>query len=293
MRANYDEIARVEAVAFKDEYDKEIGKRVICRCKEEKATRLFISGLTVYADYVNKDGWWSTFTVSKKPCEHVGSYICKIEEFKVDKNGFLMCIVTPEKYIGDVIHVESKMWDYFRGYILSAKYVNRLVLGRFNIDALHARFHEQIEKYIESAEPHAKFYLEAAREVIYNNFINGVTTVEEIDSLLDTRDELEQLVYDLNTNRDRICTLKAAYPNAMEKMANHIRNLSYPTYDDHIRYIASLCWKYDNSNLGERNVPRMEKLEALAIHYKKEKELEKAAKKAARLAKKVNKTESA
>jgi len=304
---DYTRMARFEAEHYKEAYDTEVGMRIVCECREKNATRLFIRSLNKYCDYLDKEGWWNTFTLSIKPCENTGNYICKIEEFKIDRNGFLMCIVAPEKYLGDSTYYESKMWNYLDNWIMSNRYLKSSIYGRFNTLALEQQFKEEILEYMKSEE-YAKEYKEkygrsygmASRVVVYNHFINGTVTVEEIDKLLETPDDLEQLVLDIIANKkgERISYLEE-YPNAMEKINRYIDGLSYIHTGDIMEYVTRLCWKYDEINYGGKDVCRnerdvMEKLEALAIHYKKDKALEKEAKKAARLAKKqANKKEIA
>jgi len=76
----------------------EIGKFILCEAREDNTTRLFIHQFSSLSSILTKDGWWDTFTVTEIPCNK-GFYLCMIQDFKIDRNDFLNCIVYPSKYL--------------------------------------------------------------------------------------------------------------------------------------------------------------------------------------------------
>ena len=127
----------------------EKGKMILCESKEEESTRLFIHQFNSLMSCLTKDGWWDTFTVSKEACNK-GFYLCEIDSFRIDKNGYLNVVVLPKKFLGEIIDEDNLAWDFFfRTNLFCSKYAISKNKERFNIDYLYGKFESEFSSIIE------------------------------------------------------------------------------------------------------------------------------------------------
>ena len=170
---------------------------------------MYIHRLSRIDDIFMKDGWWDTFTISEKPCRKTGYYLCRIKEFRIDRNGYLNMVVIPLHHLGTDIDMDSDAWKYFgnRGFFTNYYQSIGYYRTRYNVAALHNLFEEDIAK-IEKNEKErlGDDYICADKEIaefILEKFIAGDITLKDIDKALDEKDDLEKLADDLNLNLER------------------------------------------------------------------------------------------
>lgn len=72
------------------------GKYIICESRAGYENgRMFIRIVNnSIVDSSTKEGWWNTFTISTKVVP-VGLWLCSIDHYKTDRNGYLNVVVTP------------------------------------------------------------------------------------------------------------------------------------------------------------------------------------------------------
>lgn len=86
-----------------------LNKLIICEARDTSG-RLYIISLDDVVDYFHKDGWWNMFTLSSdKNIDKEGLWLCRIQRFTHDKNGYPMNIVQPIKFIGSKVFVKNNM----------------------------------------------------------------------------------------------------------------------------------------------------------------------------------------
>lgn len=240
----------------------EVGNLVLCENREEKATRLYIHRFDAIDDAYKKGGWWDTFTVSRSVCDKKGFYLCEIEDFRIDRNGFLNMMVVPKYYLGTEIDVDSDAWDYFFGsglftYHYKSNY--RYHRTRFNVDALYEMFKEDIVRIEKSKrECLGDQFVSSWREVacfIMEQYISGKITMEQIEQALNEKDDLEKLAEDLNSQLSHYGVSEknkyAAYPLLLKKLPTDEGIFKgYYTTDCTMKYLDRKNCEYDHLKLG-------------------------------------------
>jgi hypothetical protein len=291
LRFCYDEEQTLEnAPMLRDMYNEtETGKYVFCEAKEDGATRLFLHQLCAYTDVLKKNGWWDTFTISEEPCQK-GITLCSISKFTLDKNGFLMMVVVPVKYLGTSIDEDSAAWDYLhRSGRFSKMYVSDNHAFRWNEAALNEKFAElfQTEKALVLGHPlTAKMYqgdYVFFANVLLNEWLNENITLDDIANPLNEKFGIEKLAEDLCKNYH---TYKTTRPLLVEKLPfqyGYISRMEVETY------LQRKEWEYDDllkKGLVNPVDHLFDKVEEICRFRNNEKEAKKAARKEARLAKK-------
>lgn len=283
-REEHEENAKWFAKTNIEELNKEeVGRYILCKSEDKTTSRMFINRFSTFSPEL-KDGWWDTFTLSSKPLEHAGFYICKIDQFKIDKNGFLMMIVTPEKYL-DVVNEESTAWKYFtmsdcftRTYDFS-KFIHP---KRFNISYLHGRYASDV--VLDDTVGYMKQYA----KLILDKLFNGEISIRDIEIALDERTEIEKVAIDLNSN---ISSYAEKYPLLARKLPKErtiFENAEYTT-ENTIKYLGLNLYSYNNLNLNTAaSDDILDKVEAVLQHWEGKKEREKAERKQRRKEKKAN-----
>ena len=183
----------------------EIGKFILCEAKEDNTTRLFIHQFSSLSSILTKDGWWDTFTVTEIPCKK-GFYLCSIQDFRIDRNEFLNCIVYPSKYLGETIDEDLIGWDYlFYCGKLSREYASQHYRARFNMDNLYKMYK-------------IKFENSGYRDIdsfLFAEFIFDKITIEDISVALEEKYDIEKLAEELNNN---IHKYSEKYPLLIKKL---------------------------------------------------------------------------
>ena len=294
-KEEYDDFAKTEAVFNIDRLKQcEIGRLVVCDARKEYSTRMYIHRLSRIDDIFMKDGWWDTFTISEKPCRKTGYYLCRIKEFRIDRNGYLNMVVIPLHHLGTDIDMDSDAWKYFgnRGFFTNYYQSIGYYRTRYNVAALHNLFEEDIAK-IEKNEKErlGDDYICADKEIaefILEKFIAGDITLKDIDKALDEKDDLEKLADDLNLNLERYGTNEKNryaedYPLLVKKLPveDHGILKGYYTADCTMRYLKRKSYEYTHLNLGSET-ELLRRVEAVLEYWAEKKSKEKEAKKIAR-----------
>lgn len=291
-KEEYDDFAKTEAVFNIDRLKQcEIGRLVVCDARKENSTRMYIHRLSRIDDIFMKDGWWDTFTISEKPCRKTGYYLCRIKEFRIDRNGYLNMVVIPLHHLGTDIDMDSDAWKYFgnRGFFTNYYQSIGYYRTRYNVAALHNLFEEDIAK-IEKNEKErlGDDYICADKEIaefILEKFIAGDITLKDIDKALDEKDDLEKLADDLNLNLERYGTNEKNryaedYPLLVKKLPveDHGILKGYYTADCTMRYLKRKSYEYTHLNLGSET-ELLRRVEAVLEYWAEKKSKEKEAKK--------------
>lgn len=294
-KEEYDDFAKTEAAFNIDRLKQcEIGRLVVCDVREVDATRMYIHRMDSIDDVLKKDGWWDTFTISEKKCDKIGYYLCRIKEFKIDRNGYLNMIVCPIHYLGLTVDMDSDAWNYFsRSGVFSNYYRSKgYYQTRYNVSALHHLFEEdvaRIEK--EEKERLGNDYICANKKIaefIMEKFMAGDITLADIDKALDEKGDLEKLADDLNHNI-KCYGLNAKnkyaveYPLLVKKLPveDHGILKGYYTADSTIRYLERKNCEYTKLNFGNET-ELLKRVEAVLKYWEDKKTKEKEEKKRAR-----------
>lgn len=265
----------------------EVGMFILCKSKEPNSTRLFINRFSSYHAVTSKDGWWDTFTISDMECDP-GYYVCKINRFRIDKNGYLNCLVTPYASFGSSIDYESIAWDLFFGCnIFSKMYApTKNSHLRFNVMAVYDEFKDDIEEAAKKIfENNPELPMEwCRRRFIFEKFIDGEISFQRIEELLNKPSEIEGLAIDLLTDKKFRNSIALTYPLVIKK---------YPKYEDTIilynshkkiqDWLEHNMIRYDELKLGDSDII-LERVEAVLKYYEQKKIAEKEERKAKRKA---------
>jgi len=273
----------------------EVGNLILCENREDTSTRLYIHRMNKIDDIFRKDGWWDTFTISKSACDKKGFYICKIDDFRIDRNGFLNMLVSPKAYLGTEIDVDSDAWDYFlKSGLFTFLYSSRSSCHRtrFNVAALHKMFEEDILRIKkEQKERLGDQYIDASKEIaslVLDKYLSGKVTLEQIEQALDEKEVLEKLAEDFNFQLSRYGVSEknkyAEYPLLLKKLPTDDGIFKgYYTTTSTMRYLDRKNYEYDRLNLGTET-DMLKRIEAVLQYWVDVKAKEKEEKKKKRKA---------
>ena len=260
----------------------EIGKFILCEAREDNVTRLFIHQFSSLSSVLTKDGWWDTFTLTEIPCKK-GFYLCSIQDFRIDRNDFLNCIVYPSKYLGDSINEDLIGWDYlFYCGKLSREYISKHYRVRFNIDNLYKMYKIEFEN-------------SGYRDIdsfLFAEFIFDKITIEDISVALEEKYDIEKLAEEINNN---IHKHSEKYPLLIKKLPKeNVLGYNMYTVRNTSHYLVIKSSDYNRLKLGKES-DILVRVEAVLQHWdrinKERKQKEKEKKKLLRQSKKNNKKE--
>ena len=158
----------------------ETGKWILCEAREEGSTRLFIHRFNFLASALTKNGWWDTFTVSKKPVIK-GYHLARIESFRIDRNGYLNMVVMPLKFLGEEMDEEQSAWRYFfKTNQFSRLYGDPQIFLPLNIENLESAFEDEMKQ--KSNDLGGSLY---RSNFIMDKYLNGEVALDKICELLD------------------------------------------------------------------------------------------------------------
>ena len=219
----------------------EIGKFILCEAREDNITRLFIHKFNSWSSVMTKNGWWDTFTISVEPCKK-GFYLCMIQDFRIDRNGFLNCIVFPSKYLGNFINEDLIGWDYlFYCRKLSKEYISQHYRTRFNIDNLNQIYKVKFE---DSGYPNMESF-------IFSEFMLGKITLDEISVALKEKYDIEKLAEDINKNTQKY---SEKYPLLIKKLPKEdVFGYNMHTVKTTVNFLEIKCMDYDRLKLGKES----------------------------------------
>jgi hypothetical protein len=218
----------------------EVNKFVLCEARDDNATRLFIHKFNKFSSSLTKDGWWDTFAISIQPCKK-GFYLCNIMKFKLDKNDYLNMIVKPSKFLGENIDEDSAAWEYlFYSGKFSKEYKGSQRRERFNTTNLYKLYNKSLE---ESEYDSIEIF-------IFDSFIIGYITLDDIANALNEKYEIEKLAEDINKNIEKY---SEEYPLLIKKLPKEespFGTLVYTTTCT-IDFLNDNSYKYDQLKLGD------------------------------------------
>ena len=278
----------------------ETGKFILCESKEDGATRLFIHRFSSFSDYTTKNGWWDTFTIADKPCKR-GYWLCKVNNFRIDRNGYLNAMVTPFKFFSYNAEDESVAWDFlFSSEMFSKQYTSNHYKERFNVEYLLSLYAEELDAHkqvFESADidslnataeyafvPMEKYsWSLEKRRFVLRKFLKGEISLEKIEKALNKKTGLEALAEILVKNFKS--PEYAKYPLLIAKMPSLIEKAGYFVTDAIEEWLSRKFYEYDDLKLGDAS-DILARVEAVLQFREEEKLRKKEEKKAARKAKK-------
>ena len=259
------------------------GKFIFAEAREDNATRLFIHQLDEFADVLGKKGWWDTFTISEKSCKK-GIHLCKVMKVTTDKEGYLMLIVSPYKFLGETIDETSPAWDYFfLADIFAKDYVSNEHAFHWNEEAIVKKFESLFEEK-KSLQKEQTFFGQFFRAtVLFEEWLNDNITLDDIANALNEKLPMEVLAEDLFKNRK---IWEQSHPRLVSKLP--IKD-GFLRLSDIENFLQRKQWEYEDllkEGVVNPKEHLFDQIEEICIFREKEKEMKKAAKKAARLAKK-------
>ena len=278
------------------------GKLIVAKAKADNNTRLFVRSLNPYTDIRTKEGWWNTFTITKKPCSP-GTYICKIVKVRADKDGYPIFVAEPILSINEKMLISDEMMYVFG---LSTLFTEEYIEYFKGFNVLH--FNKQIEDFGKIDDTNFLSYNVAAAAKCVDLFLAGKVTKEQIIAWLHepTEEDLErELIF--NFFRQDLSAMAAAVdtPGLMEhgfcpllaqKCLKKFGTDGYSRWKDerYVAFIRDLELKY----LMAVNSGKIEALEGKDVFLQIEvylafDEKRKAAQKAEKTAKKKAKKHSA
>ena len=277
------------------------GKLIVAKAKADNNTRLFVRSLNPYTDIRTKEGWWNTFTITKKPCSP-GTYICKIVKVRADKDGYPIFVAEPILSINEKMLISDEMMYIFgMSTLFTEEYIE--YFKGFNV--LH--FNKQIEGFEKIDDTNFLSYNVAVAAKCVDLFLAGKVTKEQIIAWLHepTEEDLErELIF--NFFRQDLSAMAAAVdaPGLMEpsfcpllaqKCLKKFGTDGYSRWKDerYVAFIRDLELKY----LMAVNSGKIEALEGKDVFHQIEvylafDEKRKAAQKAEKTAKKKAKKQS-
>jgi len=262
----------------------EKGKMVLCESREDGSTRLFVHRFSRWVSLSTKEGWWDTFTISKAACNK-GFWLCVIDSFRIDRNGYLNMIVNPKKNLGEAINEESIAWDFFFSLgIFCSEYTTKHFCERFNTTNLFSLFEDEFPA---SEKKHYFAYVEKG-EHIFNKFLNDEIDLTFIEKALDEKDSVEKLCDEILAclRTGRISDKFVKYELIFKKLPNNVAYLSASNIE---YWLTRKDIEYMNLKLGNETY-LLDRVEAVLRYWVDKNNRDKEARKAARKAKK-NKSE--
>jgi hypothetical protein len=283
-------------------YKKKCGKLLVATANENGATRLFVRSVNPLTDSRKKSGWWNTFTITSAPC-NAGTYICKVDEVRADKNGYPIFVVYPLTIVDESIIGCDEMMYLFG---LSNLFVEEC--GGWNSEYNHAYFEAQIEqRCIVNDREGFNHHIAAVRDAV-RLFINGYITREQIVQWLREPTEWQKQEEAFKNEVLRFFNLDLAamsdttdipgiispsvFQLTAEKCLKFKTEHGFSSIEQKVNFVKDLLAKYEYSvNAGQiqavNDQSMWHQIEAYMVFDKARKEANKAAKAAAKKAKKA------
>lgn len=189
------EVAKVEW------YNKHyVGKYLIC----EASTWLFVCNVNnEFKDKTNRGGWRDLFTICENSVNK-GLWLCKVENYKVDKHGYVNQNVMPVKKITDTVGWDSLFGKLKEGTWGSPAWWLMLSVSHAFIDEYsleeeyYFRHKPNIEAFIlKYPDLGSKFMDSIARNTL-EKYICGKISLSEIEDCLNTLSDLDALIVDMS-----------------------------------------------------------------------------------------------
>ena len=288
----------VEAFA---RYEKQTGKLIVATVQKSGDTRLFMRSINPITDMRNKNGWWNTFTISKKPCD-AGTYICKIDEVRSDKDGYPIFVVHPVVHVDENIICSNELT-----YVFGLSNMFTEDFGRWDGSYNNANLEEQVRaiSFIpETGDINGRI---AAFQEAVRLFVNGTICEDQIAAWLkeptDWQKEMasfeEEVVRFFKQDLNAMVIAKDIpalaepnfFPLTAKKCLKFLSDRSYVWTDAKVEFVRELICKYESAvNAGHiaavEGKSMWHKIEAYLAFDEARKQANKAAKTAAKKAKK-------
>lgn len=216
-----------EATAMWNNYHN-IGKYLICESRENNSTRLFIRNVTnTITDAFQKKGWWNTFTVTKTGTPK-GMWLCKVIEYRLDRNGFLNLEVETILPVDDIkIHIlfepEDGTWNSIGWRLMMV--CSNAFLREYNFPEC-SYFHKPNYTALREKYPELSgMKLEDMGKTMLLKYLRNEVTLEEIEECLNKPSEWADLVTSIqksvaNHTIDRF--YGEEYPLFTAKISNNV-----------------------------------------------------------------------
>jgi hypothetical protein len=287
--------------AFK-RYEDQCGKLLIATANNDGDTRLFVRSINFATDQRKKNGWWNTFTITRKPCD-AGTYICKVLEVKADKNGYPIFVATPVVTIPEHINCCPELMYLFG---ISGMFIEDA--GSWNGEYNHQFLAEQINAIKPVVDiDGVNHYVAVAQEAV-RLFINGAISRDQVVIWLhepsDWQKEEERFKEEVLRffNQDLEAMMRAKdlpalmeptfFPLTAEKCLKFKADRTYIWPDNKVEFVRDLISKYEAAvNKGQidavNNKSIWHQIEAYLEFDNARKKAKKAEKTAAKKAKKA------
>jgi hypothetical protein len=255
---------------YLDELNKEKGKYIICRCDYINPTRLFICRFNFSQTIEKNDGRWDMFTISKSEC-FSGYYICSIDHFKIDNNGYPNLVAAPLLYIGDSLHKNETVWKFlFKSGRFSGVYyehVEFIYTCRYNEINVYQKYNDALK----SQFTYDNIYSFILHEVISDNI-----TMNEISCLLQMPTYIEKVSEHLFEDPE----FSSKYPLLNKKIPKDSYTGCCST-ELTTEYLERKTIEYDKLNLGNES-ELLKRVETVLAYWDKLHKEEKSKKKGLR-----------
>ena len=299
-------------------YEEQLGKLFIATVRNDNDTRLFGRSMVPSIDMEDKEGWWNTFTITKK-AQQKGTYIVKIVNVRPDKDGYPIFEVDVLLPVDESILVNNPLISLF----LASECFNeryRRALELWNVEALKREMSKHIEfpKFVETHVVAAA----AVQKAMY-----GTITLEQIQGWLESptdeeirdaqieedaklfianwrlkdfkpyvdRSDIPSWINDMNrSDSERVEKIRnetpmmdvSLYPHICKKMQNAKDARMSIGAKDFIEWHKSYRWDVRFDMMEAKSGSYLEQIEAYLVHL----DARKAAKDAQKEASKAKKT---
>ena len=281
-------------VLYRNTHNK--GRYVICESRKGfEGGRMFIRVVTsTMSDALRKKGWWNTFTISKfsVPC---GIWLCRIDSYRVDSNGFVNMIVEPIAEFPEVkfhfaFEENNGTWN---SPAIHFMFGGKNFMPEYRFPQIRksnfAEFRKRFPQYAELTG-------DALRDAVLRDWLRGDVELKELEDALNTKTDWENLVRRVQTAVAYGVTKGEfpEHPNFAEKVARpensalwgrtSSRLIGYKEVEDYLRRnIESYRDLVRDGKMEpiDSDEP-LDQIEAVLVYRKEQKRLEKLAKKAAR-----------
>lgn len=283
-------------------YKKQLGKLMIATSNENNATRLYQRSLCPITDLHQKNGWWNTFTITRRPCD-AGDYICEIKEVRTDKDGYPIFVVEPLVQVDENLNRSNELMGIFYYSMLFTECSVRGI-GSYNLDYLAKKVSE-ISPVV--CDGYGQYYEKHAAEAV-RLFMSRIITLEQIAAWMNEPTDLEkeyaifaeEVCRFFNSDLEAM-VVASEVPGLMEpiffpltaaKVMKFKAEQGYLYTDQKVDFVKNLLWKYEKAvRAGQvkavENRTVWHQIEAYLQFDNERKQAQKAAKTAAKKAKKA------
>lgn len=270
---------------------------VICESRKGyECGRMFIRVMTdSFLDALKKAGWWNVFTLSKYPVSY-GLWLCKVQTYRVDHNGYLNMVVDP------MVEFPKMKWENLanrHSEIWESKAINFMFGGeRRFLPGYEFKQYGRANNVSELKKRYPKYGTKSRnelRDAVLFDWLRGDITIDEIEDALNEFTDYEKFIRRVQTAVAN-GTVKEEFPEyplfaekivRSENSTSRLLGKGFIGFNEVKDYIDRNVMSYNDLVKEQKLVPvesddPLDKIEAVLIYRKNLKALEKEAKKAAR-----------